>query len=300
MHEFLKEEEFNKKMQKKLDELNQGIISLSDYLQEYLKQSKMSSTKPKWVDEEIERVRKEFPDTPEEENKRYEGYFRERDRMFWEGELKSKDESWKDKIVSLRNKKSGAILHRGERDQFTTMQCIGHGAVYLQDLFATDKYEIYTVKSDSGIEFSIGDDIGFFGTINKFEVRENKVNAFVSNPNGEYGQWGWFEINELSKSEPKKQPLFTTVEGKKIFEGDEYYFVDLNFVLHKSHANIQRNQANPPNHFSTEEKAKQYIAENKPSISFEELHKFVMKQFGSKLWMDDWWSDLLWHFKPKK
>jgi len=74
----------------------------------------------------------------------------------------------------------------------------------------------------------------------------------------------WAEIIEY------KNPLFTTADGKDIFEGDTYYFVFPQFTLGTTkYALGTMNGALAT--FSTKEKSEEYILLNKPLLSLNDL-----------------------------
>jgi hypothetical protein len=227
-------------------------------------QSKMSSTKEKWVDEEIERVRKEFS---------------------------SKDESWKDKIVAFECWYKGTaerfIWKRNANGLFINDK-LNHTYLYPPDDWNYAK--IVSVKNDSGIEFSIGDEVFMdnesMGNIKSFMGYKDMILCSAD--------WCEISIKKLTK-EPKKQPLFTTEEGVKIFDMDKYYWIEsLSFNIHEETATNYHNYANSLKRFHSKEKAEQYIAENKPSISYQKMKDYCGELIVVNV------DGILSHFKPKK
>ncbi len=114
----------------------------TDIVNQQKEQSKMSSTKQYRLDQ-----------------------VSDMDNAIWNSYIKQKekDDSWKSQIISFRwkNPDNPNIWKRMGNEFYFD------GAHFPINEFANfpDNYEIYTVKSDSGIEWSVGDDIGFFGTI---------------------------------------------------------------------------------------------------------------------------------------
>ena len=165
--------------------------------------------------------------------------------------------------------------------------------IYLND----ENYEIFKVVNDNGDEFSLGDDIGFFGTIKEFKGEADHISVYTSNPQGKYGQWGWFGLNELTKAQ--KEPLFYLSEdGHQFYEGDLCWAVSEDLFLYMNFR-VGEGMDKSVKLFFTEENARKYIRDNKPSISFNDLHKQVLKMYSEKTWVDVWWTPLLEHFKPK-
>ena len=82
----------------------------------------------------------------------------------------------------------------------------------------------------------------------------------------------------LSEIEHIKQPLFTTEDGVDIFEGDEYHYINSNFINPWGIVNtkadcqtiINKNDLSYKR-FSTKEKAEEYILMNKPVLSLSDV-----------------------------
>lgn len=78
-----------------------------------------------------------------------------------------------------------------------------------------------------------------------------------------------------------KQPLFTTEDGVDIFESDKYYSIGIKNVnnLFKIAGPYINPQATNPTgdilHFSTKEKAEEYILLNKPCLSLNDVQKII-------------------------
>jgi len=79
-----------------------------------------------------------------------------------------------------------------------------------------------------------------------------------------------YEISEIDKI---KQPLFTTEDGREIFEGDEYWFFYPNYEVCKS---VAKKDFVPSNKtFSTEDAANEYILTKKCLLSLSEIGSVV-------------------------
>jgi hypothetical protein len=130
------------------------------------------------------------------------------------------------------------------------------------------RFKIHSVKRLSdGEVFTVGDNV--------------KISA-KSNPCSEQTtiQDLKFWLKEINKLSHIKKPLFKTEDGVDIFEGDKYYFVELDAEddsfkcfkrlctsrdtrLIEKHKDIKG--------FSTKEKAEEYIMMNKPCLSMQDL-----------------------------
>ena len=182
--------------------------------------------------------------------------------------------------------------------------CDKYGEDFINQLFNTLGVSIYSVKrlSDSEI-FTIGDKVFteyVNYTINKIDIVNDKcmVTALydTNNPNDSRLH---YNLNNLKKA---KQPLFITEDSVDIFEGDNLYSIDnmLNIRKHllfnaRYDDNTLLNNRiffnSDYKHFSTKEKAEEYILMNKPLLSLSDVwdnlkvkdQKEVMKFVKSKL-----------------
>lgn len=146
-------------------------------------------------------------------------------------------------------------------------------------LAANVGWKIHSVKRLSdGEVFTIGDEV-----IWNLPEREGEKPFVLTS----------FEINEMWKTQKRmfcndrnidicylkkvkeRKPLFTTNDGKEIFEGDKYWWVDTEFVVDTIDNACETSGAggNGRNtYFSTEQRAKEYQLMNKPiDISYQEL-----------------------------
>ena len=142
--------------------------------------------------------------------------------------------------------------------------------------------------------FTIGDKTNN-GTISKFEVDSSGIRVFFKEKPINY------HVN-LNTLKHIKQPLFTTEDGVDIFEGNNLYSID-NMLNIKKHLlfnaryddNTLLNNCiffnSDYKHFSTKEKAEEYILMNKPCLSLSDVwdnlkvkdQKEVLKFVKSKL-----------------
>lgn len=187
----------------------------------------------------------------------------EENSEFWE-EIKEYDFE----IVKFRNRTTGTIFSR-----YIDIPTF---------IFGYENCEIYSVKRKSdGEVFCIGDkcepkDCKNPGTIEKFEfVLGNQLRIQGRN---EKGRSWYLSINTIEKL---RTPLFTTLDGKDIYEGDSYYTVF--FKETKDFDDPPRWKAlgkfsaekltgddkwtNECKYFSSIEVAEKYIEENKPQFS---------------------------------
>jgi hypothetical protein len=134
------------------------------------------------------------------------------------------------------------------------------------------KKEIYSVKRLSdGEVFTIGDKIN---TTAEYNVKITYI--FIDSNcvffNKRYA--GCFALCDLSEKISKvKRHLFTTEDGVDIFEGDEYWIVSKeDFSLLKKV--VPMSFPEKSFNFSTKESAENYIIENKPCLSFNDIKGF--------------------------
>lgn len=133
-------------------------------------------------------------------------------------------------------------------------------------------YRIYSIKRLSdGEVFTIGDRTE---NLNNFYDGDNKDHGKIHSIRLEDGKItvgilhsGGFFLNTVIKA---KQPLFTTEDGKKIFKGDQSYFVTTSFYLHGP-STYHGGGEHSGKYFSTREAAEEYIIENKPVLSLKEI-----------------------------
>jgi hypothetical protein len=159
------------------------------------------------------------------------------------------------------------------------------------------KYNIHSVKrlSDGEI-FTIGDKITGKSKYNCI------INSIELNPNCSQIMFNRLDEGiDLINAKHIKQPLFTTEDGKEIFEGDYYHLVyfekgivglpkgtDL-FTVSKAHKAepLGKDETWSTNckFFSKKEKAEEYIILNKPCLSINDLLKIKnnIGYFGNTL-----------------
>lgn len=125
--------------------------------------------------------------------------------------------------------------------------------------------------SDNSI-WAVGDNLQDYGIIKKFNIQSNKWIVAHTDLNNDV-------LIEDFKKTPEKTPLFTTEDGKEIFEGEEYWTVcDKDGFAHLTWAAIPRKawdmDKSPDKHnytFSTEKAAKEYILLSKPCLSANDI-----------------------------
>ena len=85
------------------------------------------------------------------------------------------------------------------------------------------------------------------------------------------------DLEDFKKSkEVKKEPLFTTNDGKQIFEGDTYWTMDkenLHYWYAGAASKIFESGKNSFQlYFSTKDAAKEYLLLNKPCLSLKDIY----------------------------
>ena len=82
--------------------------------------------------------------------------------------------------------------------------------------------------------------------------------------------------------EHTRKPIFTSADGKEIFEGDRIYMVTSKFEIHDNPCN-KYDGINPEYfYFSTKEKAVEYIDNNKPKYSLADIENAYDKTMNSE------------------
>lgn len=138
-------------------------------------------------------------------------------------------------------------------------------------------WKIHSVKrlSDSEI-FTIGDNTTF-GCIDEFYIKHDKLLfTTVLDPCGK----------NISTANKIKTPLFKTEDGVDIFEGDSYYAINTTFfnnygsqkAFDKKSPDLTpfwQSNKSVCKYFSTKEKAEDYIINNKPCLSFNDIENII-------------------------
>lgn len=119
-------------------------------------------------------------------------------------------------------------------------------------------------RLSDGERFQIGD-LTNYGEIKRFETGDR---MWVHLTNGSAALLSF--INKVKK--PVK--LFTTEDGKDVFDGDRYWWVGSDFVImeSKGYANVTYNFSKSQKLFSTEKAAQDYVIDNKPCLSLDEFY----------------------------
>lgn len=105
-------------------------------------------------------------------------------------------------------------------------------------------------------------------TINEFRLIDGKIRCYSGTG---------FNIN-INDLEHRKQPFFITEDGKKIFEGDSYSFIEpYTFYAQASIAPDKNDWKHNTMRFSTREKAEKWIEDNKPKYSKNNVIEMVDK-----------------------
>lgn len=207
-------------------------------------------------------------------------------------------------ILSFKNESFGTIWIKAEDGKFYPEQGVNSYCNKYQIEYHTkfkgtseswflsfpDKWKIHSIKrlSDEKI-FTVGDKCnlssgnGYRCPILRFEIsyntyglekyRNRETLKFVLGTGyNEIKEWGPFEIDSCVHS--KKEPLFITEDGVDIYEGDIFWRVDKNLnnpyvslpvskqYIYKHYIDIGTK------HFSTKEKAQEYLDSLKPKALF--------------------------------
>ena len=129
---------------------------------------------------------------------------------------------------------------------------------------------IHSVKRLSdGEVFTIGDDVVVDDDGKLYEIiKLIKLTDIIQVYAKTIGREIYYRLNSISK--PKvKTPLFTTEDGVEIFKGDSYYLVSKDFCI--GFCSFYSKSDLTYKLFSTKEKAEEYILQNKPCLSLNDL-----------------------------
>lgn len=161
------------------------------------------------------------------------------------------------------------------QNKFSFQHCLDD---FFEKNVLSSKYFIFKIKrlSDNEI-FTIGDKCNddFIQEI-KLVVDENRL--YISSKNFSWGK----NIKDLTKD---KISLFTTEDGKEMYEGDELFELITpgfynkscvwNIILFKTKSNINYDQENSKKNgriwFSTKEAAQEWVVFNKPCLSLNDV-----------------------------
>lgn len=143
-------------------------------------------------------------------------------------------------------------------------------------------YSIHAVRRLSdNVVFRVGDKgVVENGTITRFKVSDNKLFAYVSFANVG-GEWDICLFNSLKKS------LFTTHDGKEIFEGDRYWWLNNqvgNWDIWEDKGDSKM-VAKGDVQFATRETAEGYVIRNRPMFSIDDVvsNKMVSDIFAEMI-----------------
>ena len=187
---------------------------------------------------------------------------------FWEKVVEKDYE-----VLSYIKKDNSAITTKRENGFFLNSMFKDSHGVY-SDYQLLNTWNIYSVKrlSDGEI-FTVGDKIdckGWFGNIIKFEIINNELKIFQQQHINS-SKYKPLLIQDLIKV---KQPLFKTEDGKEIYEGGKLHSVSKDLLISPDD-NRYITKGFIPNleykHFSTKEKAEEYIIMNKPCLSINDV-----------------------------
>jgi hypothetical protein len=168
----------------------------------------------------------------------------------------------------------------------------------LDSLINHPNYQIHSVRRLSDKEvFSIGDEILHRegdgqnwncknkGDIIGFSVNKLEELAVGFMPKGETSKSGdvWRELINIKKTPQEKPVLFTTDDGKEIREGDEFFAINsYDFIGGPVSYTAYAPYYKMPNlkYFSSEKKANEYILQNRPVLSLNDVEKCIKCNSG--------------------
>jgi len=164
----------------------------------------------------------------------------------------------------ILDKETGLYVNKAEYAKFTISEllrqdCTIHLVKRLSD------GEIFTVGDK--VQLIPGDWKDQNTILSKIEIKDNVVVFEITQEKykSKYSQG----IQDWRKT---KKPLFTTEDGVEVFEGDSFYFVTKSFLIERT-TTIKLKQSDKT--FSTREAANEYILDNKPDLSINDIRKVM-------------------------
>jgi hypothetical protein len=140
---------------------------------------------------------------------------------------------------------------------------------------------IHSVKRNSDqITFTVGDiiegaQLEAHNTVSHHPTEIKSIRVINGTIGLAYGNGGEVIIShakKLPESQPKEQvPLFTTEDGVKVMEWDTFYYVPESMEWVNSCCRAMPQPPESFKYFSTKEAAEQYILENKPCLSLNDV-----------------------------
>lgn len=166
-----------------------------------------------------------------------------------------------------------------------------YGDEFIEAMLKCDNARIHSVKRNDGEIFTIGDKVNCH-CLSKIEINNTFITSFniVNNNVRVYDNFN--EFHSLKEIKKVKQKLFTSEDGVDIFEGDNLYSID-NMLNIKKHLlfNARYDDNTLLNnriffnsdykHFSTKEKAEEYVLYNKPLLTLKDIDELLCKNTSS-------------------
>lgn len=156
---------------------------------------------------------------------------------------------------------------------------VGQAVVKQQD---NVDWDVFSFKSDGSIDsvkrlsdgeiFRIGDECYYQigGNKTHFKIEQFKIEFSVMRLY--YNSMPYCKLEKAIKVE-KPKPLFQTTDGKDVYHGDEFWYVNLLFQLNRLNTGSEwvRNLLPDEKTFFFKENAEEYIIMNKPLLSVNDV-----------------------------
>lgn len=185
-------------------------------------------------------------------------------------------------ITSFCNKETGAHRPINENGLYGYVEPFKH-----LDIMLKEGHEIFTVKNKSGIEFKVGDKVRYISkattnpfTINNFFISDKGLLARSSDDRYATCEF----INEIEKI---KEPIFISADGHEYFDinhlGDVFSVYPKESWTEKRCSVRQALEFNNWLHFHTKEARQEYIDNNKPKYSMNDILNSFEKHSDSPI-----------------
>lgn len=145
-----------------------------------------------------------------------------------------------------------------------------------RDFLASSNYPVHSVRRNSdNTTWTVGDETQF-GKITSFEIAESG-NLYAHHNRNIVG----YMLSGLKKPVERK-PFLVTADGVQIFINDKYWVVEPGFNIYgpvEARRQTADDWRKPETSFSTKEAAEEYVWKNKPTLSYNDVIRFIPNKY---------------------
>lgn len=190
--------------------------------------------------------------------------------------------------VNTRYEPAAAAEPKGKEWEILNYDFIKYPETKTVDM--KDPRVIHSVRRLSDNEvFAVGEKVRHFGEIDvikSFEINSGYAcGLWVVYENEQGGRTNFMHIHKY----PARTPLFTTTDGKPVYEGETFWYVAPDMYLGSFFSNGSKLGKLIESHktFSTKAAAEQWIADNKPLYSLNDIQKALHGEWGTQNAVDN-------------